>query len=46
MLGVWLFHEPFSSARLVGFVLIWTALALYTADAWRASRQALASVPA
>jgi chloramphenicol-sensitive protein RarD len=35
LLGVWLFHEPFDQARLIGFALIWTALALYTFDSWR-----------
>ncbi|MBV9892490.1 MAG: EamA family transporter RarD [Rhizobacter sp.] len=35
LLGVWLFHEPFGSARLAGFVLIWGALALYSLDGWR-----------
>ncbi|MGZ5186203.1 MAG: EamA family transporter RarD [Caldimonas sp.] len=39
LLGVWLFHEPFTPARLVGFGLIWTALAVYTADGWRATRR-------
>ena len=34
LLGIWLFHEPFSGARLAGFVLIWVALALYTTDGW------------
>ena len=38
-IGVWLFHEPFSSGRLAGFAFIWTALAVYTADAWHASRR-------
>ena len=33
-LGVWLYHEPFGGARLVGFALIWTALALYSAEGW------------
>ena len=32
LLGVWLFHEAFTAARLVGFVLIWLALALYGAE--------------
>jgi chloramphenicol-sensitive protein RarD len=37
LLGVWLYHEPFSSARLLGFALIWAALALYSAEGlWRA----------
>ncbi|MBE0548442.1 MAG: EamA family transporter RarD [Rubrivivax sp.] len=33
LLGVWVFHEPFDSRRLVGFVLIWSALAIVSADA-------------
>lgn len=37
-LGVWLFREPFSPARLIGFALIWLALALYSAEAWWRSR--------
>ncbi|MBL0730715.1 EamA family transporter RarD [Piscinibacter sp. HJYY11] len=37
-LGVWLFHEPFSAERLMGFVLIWSALALYSAEGWWRSR--------
>jgi len=40
MLGVWVFHEAFAAARLVGFGLIWTALVLYTVDGWRTSRRA------
>lgn len=39
-LGVWLFHEPFESARLVGFVLIWVALVVYSLEGWWFSRQA------
>ena len=34
LLGVWVFHEPFDSQRLLGFVLIWSALALVSADAF------------
>ena len=33
MLGVWVLHEAFDSRRLLGFVLIWSALALVSADA-------------
>ncbi len=44
LLGVWLFHEPFDSRRLLGFVLIWSALALVSADAF-GSRPRLASAP-
>jgi chloramphenicol-sensitive protein RarD len=32
LLGVWLFHEAFTPDRLVGFVLIWLALALFAAE--------------
>ncbi len=35
LLGVWVFHEPFDSRRLFGFVLIWTGLALVSAQALR-----------
>ena len=34
-LGIWVFHEPFDSDRLVGFVCIWSALLLTSADALR-----------
>jgi chloramphenicol-sensitive protein RarD len=30
LLGVWLYHEPFGGARLAGFAIIWSALALYS----------------
>lgn len=37
LLGVWLYHEPFSGARLVGFALIWAALAVYWLEGvWQA----------
>ncbi len=45
MLGVWVFHESFSSVRLVGFGCIWAALALVSADALRQSWRSSASVP-
>ena len=32
ILGIWVYGEPFSSARMVSFALIWAALILYTAD--------------
>jgi chloramphenicol-sensitive protein RarD len=32
LLGVWLYHEPFGQERLIGFALIWLALALYSAE--------------
>jgi len=42
-LGVWLFHEPFLPARLVGFVLIWTALLVYSLEGWWTRRQVAAA---
>jgi chloramphenicol-sensitive protein RarD len=40
--GVWVFHEPLQRERLAGFVLIWAALALYSAEGlWTARRQRL-----
>lgn len=39
LIGVLLFNEPFGGTRLIGFVLIWTACALFSADLWRRSRR-------
>jgi len=41
-LGVWLFHEPFAGPRLVGFLLIWLALVIYTAESLLSLRRRLA----
>lgn len=43
LLGVWLFHEAFSADRLVGFVLIWGALALFAGEGLLQRAQAPAS---
>ena len=32
LLGVWVFYEAFSKERLVGFIVIWTALVFYAAE--------------
>jgi chloramphenicol-sensitive protein RarD len=40
LLGVWLFHEAFSSDRLVGFLMIWAALALFAGEGLLRSRAA------
>lgn len=40
LLGVFAFGEPFDSASMLSFSLIWLALALYSVDSVRASRQA------
>ncbi|HEY0857283.1 MAG TPA: EamA family transporter RarD [Albitalea sp.] len=34
VLGIWLYHEPFGGTRMVGFALIWLALAVYSAESW------------
>ena len=39
-LGVWLFHEAFSSDRMVGFLMIWAALALFAGEGLLRSRAA------
>lgn len=39
-LGVWVFHEALKPERLLGFGLIWLALALYTLESLRALRRA------
>jgi chloramphenicol-sensitive protein RarD len=45
LLGVWLYHEPFGGARLAGFILIWAALAVYSAEGlwrvWSAKRNSI-----
>ncbi|WP_067728389.1 EamA family transporter RarD [Oceanobacillus damuensis] len=35
VLGVFLFHEPFTQAHLITFILIWTALFIYMASVYR-----------
>lgn len=39
LLGVLAFNEPLPPARLAGFVLVWTGLAIFTADAVRHHRR-------
>ena len=39
LLAVVAFREPFSMAQIVSFGCIWTAIAIYTADSYRAVRQ-------
>ncbi|MBM9464840.1 EamA family transporter RarD [Aeromicrobium sp. YIM 150415] len=40
-LGLTVFGEQMGSARWIGFVLIWIALAIFTLDAWRSHRRSL-----
>lgn len=45
-LGVFLYDEPFTRAHLITFALIWTALAIFTAETvrrWRSARIATAT---
>jgi chloramphenicol-sensitive protein RarD len=42
LIGVAVYGEPMPAGRLVGFVLVWVALAVFTIDAFRAGREAAA----
>jgi chloramphenicol-sensitive protein RarD len=42
-LGIWIYHEPFSRARMLSFSFIWAALALYTADNLFAQRRTVST---
>ena len=45
LIGVWLYHEPFSGNRLFGFAMIWSALALYSIEGlWRSRMDKIASL--
>jgi chloramphenicol-sensitive protein RarD len=35
LIGVYVQHEPMPVSRLIGFVLVWIALIILTADGWR-----------
>lgn len=39
LLGIFIYHEPFSSTSLVTFVLIWAGIILYTLDGWKQMKQ-------
>lgn len=41
LLGVLVFGEPFTRTQLLGFSLVWVALAIFTVDALRARRPAV-----
>jgi chloramphenicol-sensitive protein RarD len=40
LLGVLIYNEPFAGPRVVGFVLIWSALVVYSLEGWWNSRRA------
>ena len=44
VLGIWLFHESFAPARMVGFCLIWAALVIYSAEGWLKSTPRVSTV--
>jgi chloramphenicol-sensitive protein RarD len=44
LLGVWLYNEPFGGNRLLGYAVIWSALALYSLEGiWRVWRSSAIS---
>ena len=45
ILGVWVYHEPFSRDRALSFVFIWAGLALYTFDSVRTQRSRNRAAP-
>ncbi len=45
-IGVFVNGEPMPPARLVGFAVVWVALALFTVDSLRAGRAARRAVGA
>ncbi len=38
-IAVWLYGEPLEHRKIVTFVMIWTGLAIFTADTWRKERE-------
>jgi chloramphenicol-sensitive protein RarD len=46
LIGVLVYGESFSPDRMIGFGLIWLALAIYTADSIRARRRISVIAPA
>ena len=46
LLGIFLYQEPFTLTRLVGFAIIWLALAIYTLEGVYERRKRSSSVPA
>jgi chloramphenicol-sensitive protein RarD len=44
-LGVFVYDEPFSRMQLIGFSIVWAALAIYAGDSLRARRLGASAVP-
>lgn len=45
LLGVFVYHEPFSRTQLIGFSIVWAALVIYAGDGLRARRTSTPLVP-
>jgi chloramphenicol-sensitive protein RarD len=45
LLGVFVYHEPFSRSQLIGFSIVWAALVIYAGDGLRARRTSTPLVP-
>jgi chloramphenicol-sensitive protein RarD len=46
LLGVYLYQEPFTTTRLIGFAFIWVALLIFTLEGVYARRKQTAAAPA
>ncbi len=46
LIGVFLYHEPFTQDRLIGFSIIWLALAIFTLEGINTRRHKLHPMPA
>jgi chloramphenicol-sensitive protein RarD len=44
LLGVFVYHEPFTQVRLVGFAAIWAALGIYSVEGLMAERKRRAGI--
>jgi EamA domain-containing membrane protein RarD len=42
---VFVYHEPFSRTQLIGFSIVWAALAIYAGDSLRARRMGTPLIP-
>lgn len=45
LIGVWLYREPFSTAKAAGYALIWIALAVFTVEGWLRMRAESGATP-
>jgi len=45
LLGIYLYQEPFTTTRLVGFTFIWVALLIFTLEGVYARRKRIAAAP-